>query len=60
MRALCSSVAALFGLLGFALLVAATGVTEMGDEESSLWLPFGLYFVGVATLLAVVLRRIRA
>jgi hypothetical protein len=54
----CVFVAAVFGLLGAALLVAATGVTEWGDEASSLWLAGGIWFISVAGLLVVVRRRL--
>jgi predicted transporter len=50
---------ALFGLIGFALLVAATGVTQSGDEASALWLAVGVYFLVVAALLVAVRRRLR-
>jgi hypothetical protein len=55
----CLFAAAVFGLFGAALLVAATGVTESGDDGASLYAPVGLFFLAVAALLVVVRRRLR-
>jgi MFS family permease len=58
LRLVCVLGAAFFSLLGLALLVAATGVTESGDEASSSWLLGGLYCLAVAMFLVVVRRRL--
>jgi hypothetical protein len=58
LRLVCVLGAAFFGLLGLALLAAATGLTESGGEASPSWLLGGLYCLAVASLLIVVRRRV--
>ena len=56
LTAVCMVGVAVFGLAGLALLVAATGVTDSGDDASALYLLLGLFFLTVAALLVAVRR----
>jgi hypothetical protein len=59
LRLACLLGGACFGLLGLALLAAATGLTENGDEAATTtWLAGGLFCCAIAVALLLVRRRL--
>jgi hypothetical protein len=58
LKLVCLLGAGFFGVLGLFLLVAATGLTESGDEASFSWVLGALWCLAVAALLLLVRRRL--